>query len=273
MTHQSVSYNYLSEDFLTRLVAELDKETVRAIILRGSYVRGDAFPPYSDVDLTIITQDTVKVLPPKYYIWREGYAVSISTWSIASYRERIQRPEEAIFAVPGIQEARILLEKDDAFREFQRDVQQFRWEPLQAAANEYAGQVMMEQTEIVLKSLKALHMQDALLLADVLTLDLLPAVTEAFVVQRGLLIKSGNTYFHQAQEAAGQHSTWTHYHQIALGIHSDVAPSLVQRSIASLHLFQETAHLLFPFFQREHREAIEPLIEKIGHYLASKEIG
>jgi hypothetical protein len=35
---------FLSDEFLARLVAELDNEAVRAIILRGSYARGDAFP-------------------------------------------------------------------------------------------------------------------------------------------------------------------------------------------------------------------------------------
>src|SRR5581483_506697 len=132
----------LPDIFLSRLVAELDDDTVRAIILRGSYARGDAVPPFSDVDLTRIIQETSGSHLPKYYVWREGYAVSVSSHSYAGYRERLQRPQEAIFAVTGIQEARILLDKDMAFSAFQQEAINFQWEPLQKAANIYAGQVL-----------------------------------------------------------------------------------------------------------------------------------
>ncbi len=40
----------LSQAFLSQLINDLD-DTVRAIILHGSYARGDAQPPHSDIDL------------------------------------------------------------------------------------------------------------------------------------------------------------------------------------------------------------------------------
>ncbi len=110
----------LSRAFLSSLVAELNDDTVRAIILRGSYARGDAVPPYSDVDLTRIIEETTGSHQPKYYIWREGYAVSVSTRSYAAYRERFTIPQEAIFVVTGVQEAQVLLDKDGSFRAFQQ---------------------------------------------------------------------------------------------------------------------------------------------------------
>src|SRR5579883_1667055 len=217
MTKQPPSFSSLTDAFLSRLVDELDQESVRAIILRGSYARETAIPPYSDVDLTLILDEGAQGHQAKRYIWRDGYAISISLWSLSAYRERLQQPEEAIFVVPGIREARILLEKDDAFRSFQREVLAFQWEPLQAATNRYAGQLLMDQTEIVLKLLRALRFHEQTLLAEVLMVDLVPAVTEAFVVQRGILIHNGNTYFQQAQEVAGWQSTWTHAHRQAIG--------------------------------------------------------
>lgn len=264
---------FLPDELLSKLVAELNDETVRAIILRGSYARGDAVPPYSDVDLTRIIQEAAGYHQPKYYVWREGYAISISTHSYAAYRERFTKPEEAIFAVSGVQEAIVLLDKDGTFQTFQQEARAFQWEPLQRKANVYAGQVMMAQTEIILKLLKALRFHDKLLLADILILDLIPAMTEAFAVQRGILIHSGNTYFHQVQEIAGQQSAWTQYHRHAVGIDDESASSLEQRGIAALHLFQETARLVQPFLIAQHWDAIEPLIGMIEQELSPEKTG
>ncbi|HZO73647.1 MAG TPA: hypothetical protein VFB60_15710 [Ktedonobacteraceae bacterium] len=82
MTEQLSSPSaFLPDKFLSRLVTEIDDETVRALILRGSYARGDAVPPHSDVDLTRIIQEAAGYHQPKYYIWRDGYAISVSTHS------------------------------------------------------------------------------------------------------------------------------------------------------------------------------------------------
>ncbi len=223
--------------------------------------------------MTLIIQENSQGHQAKQYIWRDGYAVSVSAWSLSAYRERLQQPEEAIFAVPGIQEARILLEKDGAFRAFQQEVLAFRWEPLQFSANAYAGQTLMDQTEIILKMFRALQFHNMTLLAEVILLDLVPTITEAFVVQRGILIRSGNTYFQQAQEAAGQQSAWTHFHRQAVGVEHDPLLSLEQRGIATLRLFQETARLLQPFLHTEHQDAITPLIGMIDRELSSEKIG
>jgi hypothetical protein len=273
MTEHISSSASLPDAFLASLVAELDHESVRAIILRGSYVRGDAKPPYSDIDLTRIVWETPDGQQSKRYIWRDGYAVSISTWSLSAYQERIRQPEEAIFVVPGIQEARLLLEKDGAFRSFQHEVLTFQWESLQTAANAHAGQVMMNQTEIILKMLRALRLHDMSLLAEMLTLDLLPAMTEAFAVQQGIRVRTGNTYFHQIQEAAGLQSAWTRYFRCAVGIDGEPVPSLRQRGIAALRLFQETTRRLQPSLHPEHWEAIEPLIRMIDRELSLETTG
>ncbi|HLQ30711.1 MAG TPA: nucleotidyltransferase domain-containing protein, partial [Ktedonobacteraceae bacterium] len=128
----------LSEEFLSKLVAELDNDAVRAIILHGSYVRGDATPPYSDVDLARIVQETPDRTEHKQYTYRDGYLISISTRPLSIYQERLTVPEKAVFTVSGIQEARILLDKDGTFSVIQQEARAFRWELLQAAADNYA---------------------------------------------------------------------------------------------------------------------------------------
>src|SRR5690348_2967982 len=105
----------LSDEFLARLIVELDSETVRAIILHGSYARGDALPPYSDIDLVRIVQEAPAHLDQKRFLYRDGYLLSISSRPLSVYRKRFAQPEKAIFAVPGVREALILLDKDGGF--------------------------------------------------------------------------------------------------------------------------------------------------------------
>src|SRR2546430_776822 len=134
----------LPAELLAQLVTELDNESVRAIILRGSYARGDATPPYSDIDLTRIIWETAGHNLPKRFFWRDGNLVSVSTRSYAAYQERLTQPEQAIFVVTGVREAHILLDKDGAFNAFQQAAFAFSWQPLQPAANSYAGQKLLE---------------------------------------------------------------------------------------------------------------------------------
>ena len=218
----------LSDEFLKKLVVDLNDNSVQAIILHGSYARGDARPPYSDIDLVRIVQESFPHPEHKRFLYRDGYLLSIASRPLSAYRKRFARPEKAIFAVPGVREARILLDKDGSFKTLQEEAWAWTWAPLQVAADAYASQLMVEQTEIVLKTLRALILHDLVALAD-MTLDLFSAVTEAVAVQRGVLVESGNTYFHQVQKTIGVQSLWTQYHLRAAGITSHPPPPRLKR--------------------------------------------
>lgn len=259
------------DELLAKLLVELDDETVRGIILHGSYARGDALPPYSDLDLVRVIQEAALCPEQKRFVYRDTYLISISSRPLSAYRERFARPEKAIFAVPGVREARILLDKDGSMRTLQQEAWDWRWEPLQAAADAYASQLMVEQTEIVLKVLRALALRDQVALADML-LDLFSAVTEAVAVQRGALVQSGNTYFHQVREAVGPQSAWTQYHSRAAGIASPDALSIEERGRETLFLYKETARLLDSSLSAVHREVIQQTIETMTSALAQEKI-
>lgn len=256
----------LSDEFLSQLVAELDEETVTAIILHGSYARGDAFPPYSDIDIVRIIQETSSLPRQKRYIWHDGYLISFSSRPLSVYRQWFTAPEEAIFRVCGVQEAHILLEKDTSFRVFQQEALAFCWEPLQEAANAYASQILLEQTEMVLHLQRAQVLNDKIALMD-MTLELFSASTDAVAVQRGVLVKSGNTYYPQVQQSVGTDTAWTRYHNRAAGIGLAINPSIENRSIAALALYKETVHLLQPYLSVEHWKVIEPLLSTINKML------
>ena len=53
----------------------------------------------------------------------------------------IMIPERAIFVVPSVREARILLDKEGAFCALQHEAKVWTWEPLQADANYFASNV------------------------------------------------------------------------------------------------------------------------------------
>jgi predicted nucleotidyltransferase len=261
---------FLPDKFLDRLVAEFDDETVRAIILHGSYARGDALPPYSDVDLVRVVFETPEVREHKRFLTRDGYLLSVSTRPLSTYQQRLALPEKAIFTVSGIQEARILLDKDGAFRRFQQEMLNWQWSPLQEAANAYASQLLLEQTEIVLKILRALHRSDGVALIDMIIFDLLPAVTDAIAVQRGIVVKSGNTYLYQVQEAIGRDTEWTRSYMIIVDAIREHIPSLPleQKGKAALRLYQATVQLLDAFLLLEHREPIMMAVQMIDEALA-----
>lgn len=260
----------LSDTFLSSILSELNDDTIQAIILHGSYVRGDAFPPYSDVDLVRILQETAPHHEQKQFVYRDGYLLSISSRPLSVYRKRFLQPENAIFAIPGVREARILLDTHGEFQKLQQEAWKWTWEPLQGAANTYASQIMVGQTEIVLKLLRALVMHDLLALSEMIS-ELFNAVTEALAVQRGVLVRSGNTYFHQVQASVGQQSVWTHTHLRIAGVNVE-ALSLRERAREALSLYQETAQLLQPSLHADHWSVIAQTLQTTEQTLSDEEI-
>lgn len=262
----------VSDEFLAALVSELDNEDVTAIVLKGSCARGDQ-TPFSDVDLTVFVRNEQKHSYHQRF-YRNGRLISVGVHTIEYYRKYFLLPKEAVFVVPSIREAQILLDKDGSFNTLQQEARDWTWEPLQEAANNYVCEIMLEHTEIVHKALRAFFVQDNLALSE-MTLLIFFAVTEAVIVQRGILSASGNSYFHQAQASMGVDSAWTHYHKMIAGINtSSVTESLAkERGIAALRLYQETANILRPTLRSsKYFEVIDQTIMVIEEALAGKQL-
>ena len=252
----------LSEALLQALVAEIDSDEVTAIILGGSYARGEA-TAYSDVDfLRLVREESQR--QPKRYFYRSGYLISVPTRTITYYQGLITKPEVAIWVVPSMRECKILLDKEGAFAAFQQSLAAFRWEPLQQQANAYASTRLLLFTEYVHKALGTLLAWNELALAHAIE-ELLFVLTEALAVQRGLLIQRGNSYYAQVQETAGLASAWTRYHRMLLCLEPlpTQLSSVEARAIAALRLYQETVQLLRDALQPQDREVIEQTVQVI----------
>jgi predicted nucleotidyltransferase len=252
----------LSDEFLQALVTEIDSDDVTAVILAGSHVRGTA-TSYSDVDFARFVRAPAQVKPKRYF-YREGHLISVVTWSLDFMEESITRPEHAIWRVPALREARIMLDKEGTFAAFQRRLADFRWETLQEQANAWASDVLMLFGEFAHKMLGALMNHDEATMAYA-TQDLLWTLPEVVAVQRGVLIEGSNRYYAQVQEAAGKDSAWTRYHRLALCLEplpDDLTPAEA-RGIAALRLYEETARLLRDVLLPDNRAAIEQTLRVI----------
>jgi hypothetical protein len=84
--------------------------------------------------------------PPKKFSYRERRLVSIGFKAIAGVRSELARPERAIFIVSGYR--RVLLDKDGSVSKLMREIETFKWEPLQRAADNYTSFGMMIYAEV-----------------------------------------------------------------------------------------------------------------------------
>ena len=194
--------------------------------------------------------------PPKRFIYRNGRLLSIGIRTIASVRSELARPERAIFIVSGFR--RVLLDKDGSISRLMREIETFKWEPLQKAADDYASFGMMIYAEYVHKILSEIFKYDDLALSYA-TSELLSSLIESVAVQRGVLVKNDSTYYRQVQEVVGLDSAWTHYHRLALGVdivQADDRP-VMTRGIAALSLYRETIALLRTVMHPDHLQVAE----------------
>ncbi len=251
--NERVANVHLSGEFLDALVAELDSDGIVGIVLGGSYARGEA-TRYSDVDIACFVKDDER-LQPKKFSYRDGRLVSVGTKSIAGARADMEKPNTAIWTIPGISQCRVLLDKDGSVSKLLEDLHAFTWQPLQAAADSYASFSVMLLAETVHKVVNEIVKGDYLAVSYA-TAKLFSGLTEAVAVQRGVLVKSDNTYYRQAQESAGLDSDWTCYHRLVAGVDGESAgsKSVRGRGVAVLRLYRETVELLSSAMAPEHLE-------------------
>ncbi|HEU5226300.1 MAG TPA: nucleotidyltransferase domain-containing protein [Ktedonobacteraceae bacterium] len=250
----------LSDEFLQALVQELDHEDIIGITLGGSYARGAA-TRYSDVDLACFWREGLRP-PPKRFMYREGKLISIKMTSVTEIREMLKRPQAAIFFASG--KHQVLLDKDGSVTRLLAEIEAFRWEALQTAANANISIWMMLLAEHVQKMLNLFQQENAAGLAFVMS-KLIAELTVLTAEYYGTLITSDNTYYQQVQEAAGLDSAWTHYHRIATGLEAGptgIAPLRAQ-GIAALHLYRETLKFARSVMQAEHLAIAEQVLQVV----------
>lgn len=250
----------VSKTFLQKLVNEFSGETTVGFLLTGSYARGEA-TSYSDVDLLRFVADSPPDKNEKYVLkYRENRLVSISTSTVEEKLKETEKPETAVWTIPGLRQSEILLDKKVSLGKLKQTAENFVWTSLQKAADEFASYNLMGDAEEAHKILGALSQDDE---SSVLygTIGLTLGLTKIITVQRGVMIKSENSYFRQAQEAVGENSAWSLQHKIACGFGQ--TSSVETRGAASLLLYVETARILRDIIKSVHSNVIQNTVAVI----------
>ncbi len=231
----------LFNELLHTLATELSASDTVAMVLAGSAVR-NAATAYSDIDLAHIMAEGYAG-PEKRFHYRDGRLISVSMRTMSWWRRAVTQPERAIFLVPAMRDARILLDPEGEFSRYLRELQDFSWTPLQPAANRFAGAALAAQAETVHKILSALVRNEGLFESVTpLALDL----TQIVAVQRGVLIETSAHYMQQIRHAVGDASEWSHFHRVATAQPRPGEPSttLREQGVAVLHLYLETFRMI-----------------------------
>ena len=242
----------LSDSFLQFLVAQLDNENTIGIIMTGSYVRGEG-GPYSDVDIhCYVRQMPATEAETSYLRCINGYLVSVSLDRLEDAYDSLRNPKKAIWAIPGLRQARILLDKDGSIAALREFAAKAGWETLQIAANAYASWNLSGCAEEIHKILAGLSQKnESSTLYAVWGLTYGLATT--LLIQRGMYIQTENAFIDLVQETAGRTSEWTRQFRLAAGLDrlSLEGPAFIGYGVASLRLYGETARLLHKILTTE----------------------
>ena len=213
--------------------------------MSGSFARGEG-GPFSDVDLWIYAREGCSGefgMPRLEFI--DGFLVSTFKTTLEKEYASLQDPERAIWVIPGLRQARILLDKDGALATLKETARNLTWESLQPAANAYASRCLAATAEEVCKILDGLaRANESKTLYAIWSLT--RNLADALLVKHGTLIPTENKYMDLVQATAGQTSSWTHQFRLAVGLDPlpQVKPAFFGLGTAGLALYRQTAVLL-----------------------------
>ncbi len=256
----------LPTGLIERAIAGLEADhNVIGVILGGSFTRGEA-NHYSDVDFARIVREVEPGLERHRFHYDSGRLVCLSLHSFAVLQARLSIPSEAIWEVPTMRTVQIVLDREGQIAALKQAAIDFKWEPLQPAADAYASYLLYDNVELAHKLLGTLTTgnQDATMRA---TRMLVSGASEAIAVQRGLLIEAPNNFYNLLQVTVGREALWTYHYRAAQGYDQNTTH---EQAVAALHLYLETVRLLAVAIQPEHRVVIEQALRLIAEKLLAE---
>jgi hypothetical protein len=240
----------LSDSFLQSLVAQLEDENTIGVVLAGSFAR-DEGGSYSDVDIRCYVRQAPASEAEIYTMqYQDGFLISIYRTKLEDEYASLRIPQKAIWAVPGLRQSRILLDKDGSIATLIESAITFKWEPMQAAADAYASWNLGGFTEEIHKILAGLAQRDESMTLNA-SMGLTQGMATTLLVQRGVFLPSENVFIKVVQDLAGRESDWTRQYRLAVGLDplSPEQPVFIGRGVAGLHLYCETARRLQDILQ------------------------
>ena len=136
-----------------RLVGVVDPHGTAAVLLAGSWARGDAHEA-SDIDLWVIGRRTRR---SHRILEREGRMVCVSYLTPAAARREMRNPARLDGAVPGWRVARILRDPDGVAAQLKAEARRFRWSSIRRERDRYLAEQLVGWAEEVSKLLRAME--------------------------------------------------------------------------------------------------------------------
>ena len=254
----------MRDDKLMALARRFWLPEVQAVVLMGSYARGEA-GPFSDVDLVRLVRDATP-LPLSGSHSLDGRLVVVSDVTPEQVERWFTEPQEAVKWISGVRTARPLSDPDKLWAAIQARAYAFTWdEVMQAKANRWVGREMVGWIEEVHKGLEGLRRGDIGRLINARH-GFSWGMNEVMTVYTGVLLSSDNGVW--AEVAAAIHPEWLALRNRAFGVNGldGPVPTLRQQIKAGLQLYALTARLVAPALQAEERGMV---VEVVGRIEAS----
>jgi predicted nucleotidyltransferase len=256
----------LSDPFLRSSLEKIDSPDVIGVGIVGSYARRQE-GKYSDVDFDIFISRLPENPYDRYTLrYWDNKLTSLKYTLLDDERSALTNPRRAIWAVPGLREMKILLDKDGSMAALQHAAQEFDWSTLQPLADEFAAEEIMGSAEEVHKILNGLtrgHESTVLYASWGLVKNML----ETIAVQRGIMIVTENRYFDLIQDSVGRNSEWTRAFRTAWGLDRN-GSGYQPRGAAALTLYRLSAEMFDGLIPDQHREVVKrtlQLIQEAGY--------
>ncbi len=255
----------LSHSLVKTLIKKLDGENVIGLLLTGSYAREEA-TRYSDVDILRFFEEKAGVAERSYKLQMLGKKlISVTDTTVGSKRKQLKTPAHCFYAVPGIRQSQILLDKRSELKTLKQEADTFNWESIADAADEYSSDLLMGSAEGVTKILGGLTINDW---STIFTgsMEIVLTLPVAFAVFKRLLFESENAFFEGVIAAAGADSDWSRAFRCCAGIEcrnrsDDI---ITERGIGSLELYMLTERLLKQIIRAKHSEVITHTVKMIN---------
>ncbi len=138
----------------SRLAEELDPRGQAAVLLAGSWARGDAHEA-SDVDLWVVGRKG-----PERILERDGHMVCVKFSTVAEERRELRTPFRLDGAVPGWRNAKVLRDPRGIAAPLKNEARGFRWAPVRRARDAYIADMLAGLAEEVAKLLRALETRE-----------------------------------------------------------------------------------------------------------------
>jgi hypothetical protein len=230
---------------MEQLARRFDAPEVQAIALVGSHARGEA-GPYSDIDLVrFLAQDTKSVSGSSSHLI-DGRLVVVSDVHPADIEQWFSHPEKALTHIPGLRQARPLIDREESFAGLQNRAHAFVWdEEMQTKADAWASEQMVGWIEEVHKGIEGLRRNQIGRLLNA-RFGLSWGLSRVMQVQRGVFLTGDNDFFTAVENAIGRDTPWAQLHRIVFSVDNigDRPPTLREQVTAGLGLYIATADLL-----------------------------